>query len=318
MMTRKTHTSKTYVLLFLLVLFGSVGNTILSKGMKDVGDLDISRFSALESGAVRVLSSGTIWMGIALMLMFMVCHMLVLSWADYSFVMPFSAIAYALVPLLGYLFLHEQVSAARWIGILLIFLGVLLINRTPPRTTSLQPPLERPTEMRTAFILIFVVVTGTGGEICLTHAMKLLGEVHDFRPRAIAAFVLGALRVGWLWIAVLLMTASFFCVPGDAVVVPGQLCYSGDVARLCGWRVRGENLPRRTTQCDALGGNCPDLFWSGDGLGRRSACHFSFSSGDPGAPLDDSGAGAWPAVLLSAGNLFRMEIFPRGAQSCEP
>ena len=31
----------------------------------------------------------------------MVCHMLVLSWADYSFVMPFSAIAYALVPLLG-------------------------------------------------------------------------------------------------------------------------------------------------------------------------------------------------------------------------
>jgi ceramide glucosyltransferase len=64
--------------------------------------------------------------------------------------------------------------------------------------------------MRTASILIFVVVTGTGGEICLTHAMKLLGEVHDFRPRAIAAFVMRALRVGWLWFAVLLMTVSFF------------------------------------------------------------------------------------------------------------
>jgi len=64
--------------------------------------------------------------------------------------------------------------------------------------------------MRTASILIFVVVTGTGGEICLTHAMKLLGEVHDFRPRAIFSFVLRALRVGWLWFGVLLMTASFF------------------------------------------------------------------------------------------------------------
>src|SRR6478609_8967490 len=64
--------------------------------------------------------------------------------------------------------------------------------------------------MRTAAILIFVVVTGTGGEICLTHAMKLLGEVHDFRPRAIAAFVLRALRVSWLWIAVFLMASSFF------------------------------------------------------------------------------------------------------------
>jgi ceramide glucosyltransferase len=64
--------------------------------------------------------------------------------------------------------------------------------------------------MRTAFILFVVVVTGTGGEICLTHAMKLLGEVHDFHPRAILSFVLRSLRVGWLWLAVLLMAASFF------------------------------------------------------------------------------------------------------------
>jgi len=41
-----------------------------------------------------------------------------------------------LVPLLGFLFLGEHVSAARWTGILLIFLGVLLINRTPHRTTE--------------------------------------------------------------------------------------------------------------------------------------------------------------------------------------
>jgi uncharacterized membrane protein len=135
MTSGKSHKTKTYVLLFLLVLFGSVGNTILSKGMKDVGDLDISHLDAIEAGVAQVLTSGTVWLGIALMLLFMICHMLVLSWADYSFVMPFSAIAYALVPLLGYLFLHEHVSAARWTGIILIFFGVLLINRTPHRTT---------------------------------------------------------------------------------------------------------------------------------------------------------------------------------------
>jgi ceramide glucosyltransferase len=64
--------------------------------------------------------------------------------------------------------------------------------------------------MRTVAILTFVVLTGTGGEICLTHAMKLLGEVHDFRPHAILSFVGRALRVSWLWLGVLLMTASFF------------------------------------------------------------------------------------------------------------
>jgi multidrug transporter EmrE-like cation transporter len=140
MTSPRSHKTKTYVLLFLLVFFGSVGNTILSKGMKDAGDLDISHLPALEAGAIRVLSSGTIWLGIALMLLFMICHMLVLSWADYSFVMPFSAIAYALVPLLGHLFLGEHVSVARSVGIILIFLGVLLINRTPHRTTESVKP----------------------------------------------------------------------------------------------------------------------------------------------------------------------------------
>ena len=135
MTSSQTHKTKTYVLLFLLVLLGSVGNTLLSKGMRDAGDLDIFHFSGLAAGAARILTSGTIWAGIAMMLGFMICHMLVLSWADYSFVMPFSAIAYALVPLLAYLFLHEQVSAARWAGIALIVFGVVLINRTPHRTT---------------------------------------------------------------------------------------------------------------------------------------------------------------------------------------
>jgi ceramide glucosyltransferase len=64
--------------------------------------------------------------------------------------------------------------------------------------------------MRTAIILIFVVLTGTGGEICLTHAMKQLGEMHDFRPRAIVQFILRGLRAPWLRIAVLLMAVSFF------------------------------------------------------------------------------------------------------------
>ena len=139
-MASRTHQTKTYVLLFLLVLLGSVGNTILSKGMKDAGDLDVSHFGSLAAAATRVLTSGTIWTGIVMMLGFMVCHMLVLSWADYSFVMPFSAVAYALVPLFGHLFLGEQVSNARWVGIVLIVLGVVLINRTPHRTTAAEAP----------------------------------------------------------------------------------------------------------------------------------------------------------------------------------
>jgi drug/metabolite transporter (DMT)-like permease len=131
----RTLKAKTYSLLSLMIALGSVGNTILDKGMKDLGPIEFSSRAAIWQGVFHTFTSGTIWLGICCMLLFMVCHMLVLSWADYSFVMPFSAITYALVPLLGYLWLGEYVPVTRRIGIVLIVFGVFLVSRTPPRTT---------------------------------------------------------------------------------------------------------------------------------------------------------------------------------------
>jgi drug/metabolite transporter (DMT)-like permease len=128
--------NKTYILLALMVVFGSVGNTVLDKGMKALGALSLSSLAAIRSGFFATISSPTVWFGIACMIVFFVCHMLALSGADYSFVMPFSALTYALVPLLGFLFLGEHVPALRWVGIVLIFFGVVLVNRTPPRTVE--------------------------------------------------------------------------------------------------------------------------------------------------------------------------------------
>jgi drug/metabolite transporter (DMT)-like permease len=126
---------KTYICLALMMTLGSVGNTILDKGMKGLGSIDFSTRAAIWQGVFHTFTSGTVWVGIGCMLLFMVCHMLVLSWADYSFVMPFSALTYALVPLLGYIWLGEYVPPARRVGIVLIVVGVFLVSRTPPRTT---------------------------------------------------------------------------------------------------------------------------------------------------------------------------------------
>jgi drug/metabolite transporter (DMT)-like permease len=64
--------------------------------------------------------------------------------------------------------------------------------------------------VRELFFLFIVVVVGTGGELCVTRAMKVVGEVHDFRPAALAKFVLRAMRVGWMWIGIAMMTLAFF------------------------------------------------------------------------------------------------------------
>ena len=129
---------KTYLLILIMIIAGPLGNLMLGKGMKSIGKITTKISSPGEFVHVfsTVLSSGTIWLGIASLLAFFVAYMLVLSWADYSYVQPASAIAYGVVALLATLLLGEVVSPIRWIGIAIICLGVLVVGHTNPRTTE--------------------------------------------------------------------------------------------------------------------------------------------------------------------------------------
>jgi drug/metabolite transporter (DMT)-like permease len=64
--------------------------------------------------------------------------------------------------------------------------------------------------MREALLLFLVVASGTGGEICVTRAMKHVGEVTDFRPLAVIRVILRAMKVPWMWIGLSMMALAFF------------------------------------------------------------------------------------------------------------
>ncbi len=64
--------------------------------------------------------------------------------------------------------------------------------------------------MREALLLFLVVASGTGGEICVTRAMKHVGEVKDFRPLALVRVILSAMKVPWMWIGISMMALAFF------------------------------------------------------------------------------------------------------------
>ena len=127
---------KTYVLLFLMVTFGPVGDALLGKGMKIVGVPPAWTPNELFHFFSRAFTSGIVWLGIASLLTFFISYTLVLSWADFSYVQPASAIAYAIVALLGHFVLGEYVSITRWIGIAIICLGVLFVGNTALSTTE--------------------------------------------------------------------------------------------------------------------------------------------------------------------------------------
>lgn len=60
------------------------------------------------------------------------------------------------------------------------------------------------------FLMFFIVVFGTVGEIFVSRAMKENGEVKNFRPVALLEVILRALRVKWMWLGVGMMAVGFF------------------------------------------------------------------------------------------------------------
>jgi drug/metabolite transporter (DMT)-like permease len=124
------------VALALTVIANTSGNLLLSAGMKRVGEIRNWAPDALALTFVRIFTAGTIWFGIAALIVFFVLYLMLLSWADYSYVQPASAAGYALVPLTAFAIFGEPVSSARWAGIFLITVGVGLVGRTPARTTG--------------------------------------------------------------------------------------------------------------------------------------------------------------------------------------
>jgi drug/metabolite transporter (DMT)-like permease len=127
---------KTYVLICAMLVFGPLGDVLLGKAMKTISPVRGWAPSSLLRFFFRAFTSPTAWLGIGSLILFFVAYVLVLSWADYSYVQPASALSYGLVALLAVIALNEKVTLIRWGGVLMICLGVFAVTQTAPRTTD--------------------------------------------------------------------------------------------------------------------------------------------------------------------------------------
>jgi drug/metabolite transporter (DMT)-like permease len=129
---------KTLFMVLLLVLCANAGDLMLKRGMSQNGAVTFS-WGGISHALNLTVHNPTIWLGILFLFGFMISYMTVMSWADYSYVMPAGAFGYALLTLLAVVFLHERVSWRRWAGVLIICVGVILVGQTKPRTTAKHP-----------------------------------------------------------------------------------------------------------------------------------------------------------------------------------
>ena len=118
---------KTWICATVVVLSNVFGNFFLKRGMPAELNGPLAY--------ITVLFQPWVSLGVLLLILWTLSRMALLSWADLSYVLPVTAIGYVLVALVGRALLNEQISAKRWMGIVLIMAGVALVSGGTPQTT---------------------------------------------------------------------------------------------------------------------------------------------------------------------------------------
>jgi drug/metabolite transporter (DMT)-like permease len=123
-------TFRKYLVLAGVAVFSAAGDSLLARGMKDLGGVSLHNLSSL----ILAILDPWVACGILLLLAFFASYMSALSWADLTYVLPASSLGYVFVALAARFAFHETISPARWLGIALITAGVGFVAAGPSLT----------------------------------------------------------------------------------------------------------------------------------------------------------------------------------------
>ena len=119
-----------YLVLLGVSVFAPAGDSLLSYGMKQIGNVSLRHPAEL----FLAITNPWVGLGIVLLLAFFASYMTALSWADLTYVLPASSLGYVLLALIARFVLHEHVSVTRWMGIALVSSGVGFVTSGPELT----------------------------------------------------------------------------------------------------------------------------------------------------------------------------------------
>jgi drug/metabolite transporter (DMT)-like permease len=129
-MTQSTMTFRRYLVLAVVTLTSAFGDTLLSRGMKELGPVSLHHPAEL----IHAVLTPWVGSGIVLLIGFFASYLTALSWADLTYVLPASSLGYVIMTLLARFWLHEHVSPLRWLGVVFITAGVGFVTRGPSYT----------------------------------------------------------------------------------------------------------------------------------------------------------------------------------------
>ena len=127
---------KTFWLVLIVVFFNATGNLSLAWGMRHLpGTVGLNPVNC-----TRAMLHPFVALGVGLLILWMLTRIALLSWADLSYVLPVTSIAYVLTAFAGKWLLGETISLKRWAGIVLVTAGVSVVGiSSPPSTVEGSP-----------------------------------------------------------------------------------------------------------------------------------------------------------------------------------
>jgi drug/metabolite transporter (DMT)-like permease len=112
------------------VTMGVSGQLCLKAGMDQVGELSADSVSTIVQTIFHVLTTPLVFIGLTFYVMGAAFWLVVLSKLDLSLAYPMLALTYILTPLAAQFILGEQVPTLRWLGVGIIFAGVVVVSQT--------------------------------------------------------------------------------------------------------------------------------------------------------------------------------------------
>jgi drug/metabolite transporter (DMT)-like permease len=110
------------------VIFGCLGDILLSMGMRNGNEISIKRPSDLPIAIKMVFTNPLVLLGITSMAIYFGTYIAALAWADVSVVNPLTALSYVLATAYAAIRMRETVTKSRWTGVVLIALGSMFIG----------------------------------------------------------------------------------------------------------------------------------------------------------------------------------------------
>ncbi len=121
---------KTILIIFLQIVVMTVGDLLLAKGMKQVGDMAVLSPAVFFMKMSLTLRNVWILTGVAFLAISLLLWLAALSRAPLSLVVPMTAMVYILNAFAAKYLLLETVSSLRWTATGVIALGVIMLMKS--------------------------------------------------------------------------------------------------------------------------------------------------------------------------------------------